>query len=146
MSANRLPSLAPIAGTPIVAEIAERLCELEEVKMFAAVDLVMRLGRIAERTPRMFRSVLAALHGDTLAVVESYNVQASKRGLTKQAVHVEWHRDLDRLRDYLPELADMLQDMRDRADNHDIGRQADPLRNGWGSTGVDAEMEAEGEA
>ena len=117
----RTPCLAPVSASPIVAEIAERLLEVEEVRQFAAVDLVRRLGYIAERTPRMFRSVLSAMSGDALAVVESYSVQASRRGLTKQAIHVEWHADLERLREMFPDLAALLQQMRDQADNHEQG-------------------------
>jgi hypothetical protein len=103
----------------IVAEIAERLAELEELKLCSAHDLCRRLATVGDRTPRLFRPVLSALRGDTLAVVESYAVQADRRGLTKQAVHFEWHADLARLREILPELAQTLQDYRDRADMQD---------------------------
>jgi hypothetical protein len=108
-------------AAPIVAEIAERLEELDDAKLCAAQDLCRRLALIGDRTPRLFRSVLGALRGDTLSVVESYSVQASRRGLTKQALHYEWRQDLDRLGQIFPDVATLLQDMRDRAENHEVG-------------------------
>jgi hypothetical protein len=107
--------LTPSAA-PIVAEIAQRLCELDEQDHASSHDLIRRLAAIGDLTPRLYRSVLAALHGDTLAVVESYAVQADRRGLTKQAIHVEWHNDIQTLAKYYPELAAALKTMRDTAE------------------------------
>ena len=108
-------------AAPIVAEIAERLEELDDAKLCAAQDLCRRLALIGDRTPRLFRSVLGALRGDVLSVVESYAVQATRRGLTKQALHYEWKQDLDYLSAVFPDVARLLQDMRDRAENHEVG-------------------------
>jgi hypothetical protein len=119
------------SAAPIVAEIAERLAELDDHKLCAAHDLCRRLTHIGDRTPRLFRPVLAALTGDTLAVVESYAVQADRRGLTKQALHVEWHLDVARLREIFPDLAQELQNMRDRCENHEpTGTNAQAFHSG----------------
>jgi len=134
--------LAPTECSAIVAEIAERLVEMEDVKQYAGVDLVKRLCLIAERQPRLFRPVMSALSGDVLSVVDSFAVKAGRRGLTKQALHVEWHQELSRLKEYLPELADALQELRDRADNHDVGRLADGLAHGWSRGGKCEEGDA----
>ena len=108
-------------AAPIVAEIAERLEELDDAKLCAAQDLCRRLALIGDRTPRLFRSVLGALRGDVLSVVESYAVQAARRGLTKQALHYEWQQDVNYLSAVFPDVARLLQDMRDRAENHEVG-------------------------
>lgn len=130
-------ALAPIGCAQIVAEIAERLVEMEAVKMYAGVDLVRRLCLVAERSPRLFRPTCSALSGDVIEVVNSFAVQAERRGLTKQAIHVEWHQEVERMREYMPELAVALQELRDRADNHDIGKQADGMAHGWRKGGAE---------
>jgi hypothetical protein len=134
--------LAPHGSAQIVAEIAERLVELEAAKLYAGVDLVRRLCLIAERSPRLFRPTCAALSGDVIEVVNSFAVQAEKRGLTKQAIHVEWHQEVARLSEYMPELASELQELRDRADNHEVGKQADGLAHGWRKGGVEEAEDA----
>ena len=129
--------LAPHGCSQIVAEIAERLVEMEGVKIYAGVDLVRRLAVIAERSPRLFRPTCAALSGDVIEVVNSFAVQAARRGLTKQAIHVEWHQEIARMNEYLPELGAALQELRDRADNHEVGKAADGMAHGWRRGGVE---------
>jgi len=132
--------MAPQGCAQIVAEIAERLVEIEGVKSGAGMDLVRRLAIVAERSPRLFRPTCAALSGDVLEVVNSFSVTGDRRGLTKQAIHVEWTEEVAKLREYLPALSDALQELRDRADNHDIGKHEDNLAHGWSRGG---QMEAE---
>lgn len=114
-------SIATPETACIVAEIAERLSELEERRFAGAQDLVQRLASIASISPSMFRYVVAVLHGDTLRVVESFAVQASRRGVTKQAIHAQWHTEIGRVRAVFPDIATILQQLRDQADNHDAG-------------------------
>jgi hypothetical protein len=132
--------MAPQGCAQIVAEIAERLVEIEGVKSGAGMDLVRRLAIVAERSPRLFRPTCAALSGDVLEVVNSFAVTGDRRGLTKQAIHFEWDKEVAKLRQYLPDLSDALQELRDRADNHDIGKHQDNLAHGWSRGG---QMEAE---
>jgi hypothetical protein len=124
-------SIATPETACIVAEIAERLSELEEKRRFAASDLVQKLAAVATISPRMFRHVTRLLHGDTLHVLESFSIQASRRGLpegnmltstkglTKQMVHCEWQAELVRVRNIFPDVAAILQQLREQADNHD---------------------------
>ena len=115
-------SIATPETACIVAEIAERLAELEEKRMAGAQDLIQRLSAIALISPLMFRHVLAILHGDTLHVVESFSVQASRRGsLTKQALHCQWHTELGKVAVVFPDIAAILTQLRDQADNHEMG-------------------------
>ena len=112
-------SIATPETACLVAEIAERLGELEERRFSGAQDLVQRLASIASISPAMFRHVIALLHGDTLRVVESFSVQGGKRGLTKQAIHCEWGTELAKVRAVFPDIATILHQLREHADNHD---------------------------
>ena len=132
--------LAPHGCAQIVAEVAERLVEMEGIKIGAGMDLVRRLAIVAERSPRLFRPTCAALSGDVLEVVSSFTVSGDRRGLTKQAIHVEWTAEVAKLQEYLPALSSALQELRDRADNHDVGKHQDNLAHGWSRGG---QMEAE---
>ena len=115
-------SIATPETACIVAEIAERLAELEEKRLAGAQDLVQRLASIATISPLMFRHVLAVLHGDTLHVVSSFAVQAAQRGtLTKQAVSHQWHTELAKVAVVFPDIAAILTQLRQQADNHDLG-------------------------
>lgn len=125
-------SIATPETACIVAEIAERLSELEQLRRLGASDLVQKLAAVATISPRMFRHVTALLHGDTLHVLESFAVQSSRRGLhegdmltptkglTKQMVHCEWQAELVRVRSIFPDVAAILQQLRKQADNHDV--------------------------
>tara|TARA_R110001632_G_C11225167_1_gene405945 strand:+ start:415 stop:858 length:444 start_codon:yes stop_codon:yes gene_type:complete len=120
-------SIATPETACIIAEIAERLTELEEKRITGAVDFIQRLALIASISPRMFRHVVAILHGDTLNVVESFEVQAGKRRvLKKQTLHCEWAIEIEKVRVVFPDIAAILQDLRDAADNHNLG-PAEPL-------------------
>ena len=120
-------SIATPETACIVAEIAERLSELEEKRCAGAQDLVKRLAAIATTSPMMFRQVIALLHGDTLQVVASFAVKASRTGkITKQAAHCRWHTEIEKVRKIYPDIATILQQLRDAADNHNLG-PAEPL-------------------
>lgn len=116
-------SIATPETACIIAEIAERLAELEEIRETGAMDLINRLYLISAISPRMFRHVVAILHGDTLNVVESFEVQTQRRygKLTKQALHCEWNAEVKKVSQYFPDIAKILQLLRDQADNHEMG-------------------------
>ena len=124
-------------AAPIVSEICERLLEIHEVDPSYMRVLLIRIADVALYNERMIPPMLNAMSGNSLKVVESFNVQACYRGLTKQAVHVEWHQEIAKVRKYYSEMANLLQDMRDRADNHEVGKQADGLAHGWRKGGVE---------
>jgi hypothetical protein len=120
-----------------MAEIAERLIEVYDISPLYLFSFLRRMGDLATNHRRMIPSVLYSMSGNSLAVVESFSVQAEPRGLTKQAIHVEWHNELAALRVIYPEIADLLKNMRDRADNHEVGRQADAMAHGWRKGGAE---------
>jgi hypothetical protein len=109
----------PPGASPIAAEIAERLLEIEDLKQWASIDLLTRLRLVALVSPRLYLGVLAYMSGDSIKIVESYAVQADRRGLTKQALHFEWQRDIARLNEVMPELASALIETKRLADNHE---------------------------
>ncbi|MBL9193740.1 MAG: hypothetical protein JNJ82_15405 [Opitutaceae bacterium] len=99
----------------IVAEIAERLDELESIKKYSAGDLVARLNAVNATVPRAFPVLISLLRGNTEAVCCSFNVMAHSRGLTKQAIHFEWVQMLEALDTHFPSLAGAIRDVRHMA-------------------------------
>jgi hypothetical protein len=123
----RVPTSAE--SVRIVAEIAERLDELESMRCYHAVDLINRLYAVGQISPRLLRVVIALMHGRTEAVADSYHVQGDKRGLTKQAVHVEYQTHLKALGAHFPELCRAIDAIRASALAHeDAISQADAIR------------------
>jgi hypothetical protein len=115
----------------IIAEIAERLEELEEAKKGHAWDLVVRLAGIAYVSPKLFEVVIACMHGRTECIAYSYNVQADRRGLTKQAIHTEYKVHMKHLERMFPELTEAIEAIRvaalaheDRMSHEDALREA----------------------
>ena len=62
----------------IVAEVFERLCEIEEDKHDAAAGLVRRLATLADLSPDAFRTVLRFGSGDMTTVLLSYADQTER--------------------------------------------------------------------
>ena len=113
----------------ITGEICARLEELEELKCMRAWDLITRLSCIAHTSPKLFRVVIALLRGRTDVVADSYNVQGSKRGLSKQAVHTEFKVHMRLLHAQFPHVAKVIEQIQASATAHeDQQSHADALR------------------
>ena len=114
----------------IVGEIAQRLGEMEEDRLLSGIDFINRLSAIAAISPRMFSVTIGLLAGQLDAVVDSFATQSSKRGLTKQALHWEYHNELALLAEHFPELARVIGVIRSSIEHHeDPQSKADLLRN-----------------
>lgn len=108
----------PAHAACIVSEIAERLCELDEIKMGSSSDLIHRLARLHTLSPHAYRITLRLLHADT-ALLTSFSAQGAARGVTKQAIHKELNAELDRVSRLFPELSNAIREQRDRATHHE---------------------------
>lgn len=113
----------------IAGEIAERLVELEETKLGLGADLVAKLANLYRVSPRGWRITVELLAGRMEAVGDSYNLQAHRRGCTKQAVHAEYQQMLSVIGSTFPELASAIETLRVSATAHEDGlNRADALR------------------
>ena len=113
----------------IIAEIAERLDELEAMRCYHAIDLINRLYAVGQISPRLLRAVIALMHGRTEVIADSYHVQGDKRGLTKQAIHCEYRQHMEALAKHFPELCRAIDAIREFALAHeDAMSQADAIR------------------
>jgi len=103
-----LPPSWPSAAFPIVAEIAERLCELDDLRVGSSSDLLHRLARLHTLSPHGYHVTLQLFHGNT-SLLSSFSTQ-------------ELTGELERIKTLFPELARTIREQRDRATHHE-----DPL-------------------
>lgn len=96
----------------IAGEIAERLVELEDAKLGCGADLMNKLATLHRISPRGWRITIELLAGRMEAVADSYNLQAHRRGCTKQAVHAEYQQVLELIGGTFPELAKTIEALR----------------------------------
>lgn len=97
----------------LMAELFERLIELEESKKGQAGGLVRRLATLADLSSGAFRMVLEFGRGNTRALLASYEEQAATRGCTRQAIHWQWQQDLKAIKLCFPELESLMRDYRE---------------------------------
>lgn len=116
---NRPSAAATSEAAKLLSEICERLLELEEVKHSEGAALVRRLATIADLSPSAYRTVLHVGCGQVDAVVASYEQQVKGRGLTRQALHWQWLQDQRAIKAIFPQLASMLQELRDTVGHHE---------------------------
>ncbi len=116
---NRPSAAATSEAAKLLSEICERLIELDEVKHSEGAALVRRLATIADLSPSAYRTVLHVGCGQVGAVVSSYEQQVKGRGLTRQALHWQWAQDQKAIKAIFPQLATMLQDLRDTVAHHE---------------------------
>jgi len=116
---NRPSAAASSEASKLLSEICERLIELDEVKHSEGAALVRRLATIADLSPSAYRTVLHVGCGQVRAVVSSYEQQVKGRGLTRQALHWQWAQDLKAIKAIFPQLATMLQELRDTVVHHE---------------------------
>ena len=117
----------------IMAEVFERLVELDEQKRDSAAGMVRRLATLADLSPDAFRTVLRFGSGDMTSVLLSYADQTKSGGVTRQALHYRWQEECRAVRLVFPEIARLMQDARDSI-SHKEGAMssADALRNSMG--------------
>jgi len=103
----------------LVAEIAERLEELNDIRCGFAGDLVQHLACIATNSRRAFDLTVALLHCNYDDVLASYQEQAERRGVTKQDVHWEFMHEVAKLERLYPVLHKVIMATRAQALAHE---------------------------
>lgn len=123
------PSMdAPEAKDPsaaILSEIAERLEELDALKLGLAADVVLRLALLAQKSQRAFRITIQLMHGNLAPILASYEDQARSRHVTKQDIHYEFRHEVEAIKPFFPELYRVIVAMRAQATQHE-----DPVAKG----------------
>jgi hypothetical protein len=115
--------------TAIVSEIAERLCEMEELKLKSTNLLIQNLARLAAVDFEAYLVTIEVLHGDTSCLLDSYAAQAGNDGRKKQTHHYRRLSALSRAAIVFPEVAGLLNQVRASAMLHnDPLSTADVLR------------------
>ena len=113
----------------LMAELFERLLEMDDAKHGSAGALVRRLATLADLSPHGFVIALQFGSGNTGALLASYEQQAANRGCTRQAVHWQWQQDLKAIGLCFPELAELLRGYRESVRHkEDAMSAADGLR------------------
>ena len=113
----------------LMAEICERLIEIEEHKLDSAADLVRRMATLADLSKGAFRMVLQFGSGNTGALLASYEEQVASKGVTRQAAHWRWQQDMKAISFTFPEVAALMREYRETI-SHKEGAMsaADALR------------------
>lgn len=106
----------------IVAEIAERLIELEESHHGMAADLIYKLAQLFQLSPLAFRLALEGLRGNTHGLTASWEEVAGWIGGKKQSHHYRFIQAVKALRATFPQLANALEKIRHDA----LGKFASP--------------------
>lgn len=126
------PDPTPLSEiTTIAAEIAERLCEMEDLKATSSRKLIDGLSRLADLDFEAYLISISLMHGDSSILLDSYAVQAGNDGRKKQTLHYRRIHALERAAIVFPELTQILQQYRLSAMRHnDPLSTADVLRQG----------------
>ena len=114
----------------LTAEIMERLIELDSLDVRGAANLCRRLATLADISPALFLTVLRIGSGDTSAITDSFSDMARGTGRTKQALHYEFQKDIERVGFVFPEIAALMLQYRQSIDHHE-----DPKSNADGLKG-----------
>ena len=110
--------------TALAAEIAERLVELEENHNGAGAELIFKLSQLYSISPEGFRLALEVMHGNTSGATNSFEQLAQKTGVLKQTMWYRWNNTIKAIRAAFPELAALLEDIRESGLNHGSGPQS----------------------
>jgi hypothetical protein len=128
-NARRYSSEGALELARIASEIAERIEEMDELRMNAGADFVCRLATVARTDVGAFRLFVAVLHGRVECILDSYATQGDRTGREKQTMHYRLARELELLRTVFPEAANLLDAIRLSVRHHeDPMSRADVLR------------------
>lgn len=131
---NRIPvarSVYDAASEPakIQSEIFVRLLELNEAKFDSGADLCRRLATLADLSPVAFKLVLKLGSGDTASIMQSFEDMAIERGRTRQSLHWEFNKEIDRIKFVFPKIAELLLEYRQSIDHKEHAKaKADILK------------------
>ncbi len=115
---------SPIAQSPyaemakLSSEVAERLEELDALKIGSAAILVHRLSRLHIISPPAFDITLQMMHAPAIGLA-SFTEIAERACRSKQAAHHELAKALDQIRDAFPELAHVIRSTREQITRHE---------------------------
>lgn len=113
----------------LMAEICERLIEMNELKRDSSADLVRRLAALANISLGAFRTVLHIGSGNTHAILASYEEQVASRGITRQSAHWSWQEHVKAISLTFPEIAELMREYRESIRHReDAMSSADALR------------------
>lgn len=113
----------------IASEVAERIEEMNELRLNAGTDLVCRLASVARVDVGAFLLVVAVMHGRTESLLTSYEAQTVSTGRKKQTMHYRAFTSIALLQQTFPELAQVLEQIRTSVDHHEEPQsKADTLR------------------
>ena len=116
-----------------MAEMFERLLEMEEIKRGSGARLIGRLTVLSEQSLDSFKTVLRFGSGDLTTVLFSYADQTAGDGVTRQAWHYRWQEQQRLIRSVFPEVAALMQEARDSiAHKEGAMSSADALRSSMG--------------
>lgn len=115
--------------TRIVSEIAERLAEMEELRCGAASDFILRMAIIARVDAGSLALLIACLHGNIEAILDSYAAKGDRIGRDKQVVHYRTMREIEVIRAVFPEAGRVIDRIRESVRHHEEPEsKADALR------------------
>lgn len=121
----------------LMAELFERLVELDDQKKGQAGALVRRMATLADLSAGAFRMVLEFGSGNTRALLASYEEQRLNRGCTRQAIHWQWQQELKAIKLCFPELEALMREYRESVERKEGAMSAaDGLRQAMEDHGV----------
>ena len=93
--------------TKIISELADRLLELKELNPRSPMVLIHVLGRVSRTSPSALWIVLEILAGGR-DLEECLSDKGKEMSFSKQAIHQKRSRDLAKLEEILPDIAESL--------------------------------------
>lgn len=93
--------------TKIISELADRLLELKELNPRSPMVLIHVLGRVSRTSPSALWIVLEILAGGR-DLEKSLSDKGKEMSFSKQAIHQKRSRDLAKLEEILPDIAESL--------------------------------------
>lgn len=103
----------------IASEIAERLEEMDALRLGSGMDMVNRLATVARVDASSYKMAIAILHGDLSPLLDSYAAQGEKAGRKKQTMHYRTLQSIEHLRRIFPEAADIIDQYRLSVKHHE---------------------------